>query len=45
MIISLFAFVNSFRPLSQLFGVSEDTFQKCTDVLIDALIANLHQII
>ena len=44
-IIIFFAFVNSFRPLSQLFGVSEDTFLKCTDVLVDALIANLHHII
>ena len=34
-----------FERLSQLFGVSEDTFLKCTDVVMDALIANLHQII
>ena len=45
MIIIFFAFFNSFRPLSQLFGVSEDTFLKCTDVVMDALIANLHHII
>ena len=25
--------------------MSEDTFLKCTDVVMDALIANLHQII
>ena len=37
-------FVNSFRPLSQLFGISDDTFLKCTDVVMDALIPNLHQI-
>ena len=45
MIIIFFAFVNTFRPLSQLFGVSEHTFLKCTDVVMDALIANLHHII
>ena len=45
MIIIFFAFVNSFRTLSQLFGIWEDTFLKCTDVVMDALIANLHQII
>ena len=44
-IIIFFAFVNSFRTLSQLFGELEDTFLKCTDVLMDALIANLHHII
>ena len=44
-IIIFFAFVNSFRPLSQLFGVSEHTFLKSTDVVMDALIANLHHII
>ena len=45
MITIFFAFVNSFRPLSQLFGVSEDTFLKSTDVVMDALIPNLHHII
>ena len=45
MIIIFFAFGNSFRTLSQLFGVSEDTFLKCMDVVMDALIANLHHII
>ena len=45
MIIMFFAFVNSFRPLSQLFGISEDTFLECTGVVMDALIANLHHII
>ena len=39
MIIIFFAFVNSFGTLSQMFGVSEDTFLKCTDVVMDALIA------
>ena len=34
-----------FERLAQLFGVSEETFLKCTDVVMDALIANLHQII
>ena len=28
-----------------MFGVSEDTFLKCTEVVMDALIANLHYII
>ena len=45
MIIIFFAFVNSFRTLSQLFGISEDTFLKCTHVVMDPLIANLHYII
>ena len=45
MIIIFFAIVNIFRTLSQLFGIWEDTFLKCTDVVMDALIANLHQII
>ena len=45
MILIFFAFVHSFRTLSQLFGVLEDTFLKCTDVVMDALIANLHHII
>ena len=45
MIIIFFAFVNSFRPLSQLFGTSEDTFLKCTDVFMDALIDNFEHII
>ena len=45
MIIIFFAFVNSFRTLSQLFGLWEDTFLRCTDEVMDALIANLHQII
>ena len=45
MILIFLAFVNSFRTLSQLFGVLEDTFLKCTDVVMDALIANLHHII
>ena len=44
-IIIFFEFVNSFRPLSQLFGKSEDTFLKCTDVVMDPLIANLQHII
>ena len=34
-----------FRPLSQLFGTSEDTFLKCTDVVMDTLIADLQDII
>ena len=45
MIIIFFAFVNSFRTLSQLFGTSEDTFLKCWDVVMDALIGNSHHII
>ena len=40
MIIIFFTFVNSFWKLLQLFGVSEDTFLKCMDVLMDVLIAN-----
>ena len=44
MIIIFFAFVNTFRTLSQLFGVLEYTFLKCTHAVMDALIANLHQI-
>ena len=28
-----------------MFGVSEDTFLRCTDVVMDALVGNLHQII
>ena len=44
-IVILFAFVNSLRTLSQLFGIWEDTFLKCTDVVMGALIVNLHQII
>ena len=45
MIIIFFAFVNSFRTLLQLFGVSEDTFLECTDVVMDPIIVNLHEII
>ena len=45
MIIIFFAFVNSFGPLSQLFGTTEDTFLKCTDVFMDALIDNFQHII
>ena len=45
MIIIFFALVNSFRPLSPRFGLLEHTFLKCTDVVMDALIANLHHII
>ena len=37
LVISFFAFL--------LFGLSEHTFLKCTDVVMDALIANLHYII
>ena len=44
-IIIFFAFVNTFQTLSQMFGTSEDRFLKCTHVVMDALIANLHQII
>ena len=35
----------SFKRLAHLFGVSEDTFLRCTDTVMDALIANLHEII
>ena len=44
-IIIFFEFVNIFRPLSQLFGTSEDTFLKCTDVVMDTPIAKLQHII
>ena len=33
------------KSLTQLFGLSEDTFLRCTDVVMDALIANLQDII
>ena len=45
MIFIFLPFVNSFRTLSQLFGVLEDTFLKCTEVVMDSLIANLHHIV
>ena len=31
--------------LANLFGVSQDVFLRCTDIVMDALVANLHQII
>ena len=45
---SLCAYCNDspcLQRLANLFGVSEDVFLKCTNIVMDALVGNLHQII